>query len=196
MSMRNRRAFTLLELIVVVAIISALIGILVPALSSARNKSKMTACANCLRQVGLAMRGYLSDNGDVFPYASFMPSVGPFPVAGETPIYIADVLAPYSGGAQKIFQCPQDVDGSDRPAPNTGKTYFQSEKTSYDYRNRLGGINIKAAVDRRRQSEFAVHLGENAIWLLRDFDNFHNSAGNQGSRRYVYYDGHVSDFEE
>jgi len=59
---RNRRnAFTLVELLVVIAIIAALLGVLIPALSSARETAKRTVCASSLKQLGLASAAYANE---------------------------------------------------------------------------------------------------------------------------------------
>ena len=65
--MKNRRAFTLVELLVVISIIALLVSILLPALNRARYQAKKVLCMSNMRQWGLASSTYASDYEGWFP---------------------------------------------------------------------------------------------------------------------------------
>jgi len=72
--MSRCRGFTLIELLVVIAIIGIIAAILFPAFAQAREKARQTTCVSNLKQQGLAMMQYLSDNDSTFPGANIKDS--------------------------------------------------------------------------------------------------------------------------
>ncbi len=110
---RFRRAFTLVELLVVISIIALLMGLLLPALSKVRRQAKSTVCKNNLRQMGLATMLYVEDNGDRLPYAwgvshnantnNFQTLLIPYVLKDR---FNADQNTRNSDFAKNVFRCP------------------------------------------------------------------------------------------
>jgi prepilin-type N-terminal cleavage/methylation domain-containing protein/prepilin-type processing-associated H-X9-DG protein len=74
--MKMGNSFTLIELLIVIAIIAILASMLLPALRKARVTAHKIACAGNLRQIGLAMNSYAGDYQGMFPPASPDTSAG------------------------------------------------------------------------------------------------------------------------
>jgi len=72
-----RRAFTLVELLVVIGIIAVLIGILLPALGRARQSAATVACSSNMRQVYLAARNYATEYKDSLPWGMIFNKSNP-----------------------------------------------------------------------------------------------------------------------
>lgn len=64
---RSGRAFTLVELLVVVAIISLLAALLIPSVLSGKRRAVQMQCMNCMKQVGQAIQMYVNDHEDYLP---------------------------------------------------------------------------------------------------------------------------------
>jgi prepilin-type N-terminal cleavage/methylation domain-containing protein len=108
-SMKKAAAFTLVELLIVIAMIGIVAGLLLPALNQAKEKVKRTACASNLKQVNLATRLYADDNGDSLPV---LPNPNPYP--NGVGAYYKQLVKGYVGltgpasPEEKGFVCPAD----------------------------------------------------------------------------------------
>ncbi len=168
----DRQAFTLGELLLVVAIIAVLASLLLPALSRARAKAWRARCVSNLHQLGLAVELYAQANRHYLPVAAMQPTVNTnFPaIAGLLAAYVAQQRA-------GVFQCPADRDPTDN-----GLTFVAAEGSSYSWNSLLNGRFI----DRTQ-----ISVGVISLWppIMGDYEPFHGASDN--GRNYLYPDGRV-----
>ena len=107
--MKNRaanqvRAFSLVELLVVIAVIAILAAILLPVLSNAKARGQRTTCLNNLKQINLGIRLYADENGDETPNLGILTFIS----YREAIKGYAGLTGPSSSN-DLIFTCPADI---------------------------------------------------------------------------------------
>lgn len=214
----SQSAFTLIELLVVIAIIAILAAILLPALNSARERSRSAACQNNLKQIATFAGMYVDDNEEYFSPSECMDHNG----------FVAK-LTPYTGIDYKkasnsakdagIFLCPSDINRISWTATSTstvgkvcwsyGKNYYTNSLDSLtpniDIKNYADG---KGAVklSQLRQPSKTMHLTDmmrdnlNACSFANDIRPFNagDTRGHEVDLRHnngavvAWHDGHVT----
>jgi prepilin-type N-terminal cleavage/methylation domain-containing protein/prepilin-type processing-associated H-X9-DG protein len=105
-AMRQKdRAFTLVELLVVIGIIAVLIALLLPAVNRSREQANQVACLSNLRQLSMAMILYCQDNDGWFPRAAPYAAAGQ-PESPQDYIWWQQDAKPYAVPDRDIFQSP------------------------------------------------------------------------------------------
>jgi prepilin-type N-terminal cleavage/methylation domain-containing protein len=203
-----RPGFSLIELLVTIAIIAVLIGILLPTLPLARDAARRVACRATLRGIGQGVELYKNDHRAVFPVARYMPQpwlridaadFGLPPEAFEEfDASLPDRMANYLDGGADLWKCPGDFDvfavewADDQGNPRIGGT-------SYTYISGLGGRRLE-------ESFFYERLGLDAtkIPVIYDFDGntYETEDGRlipvdffHATRSLLFADGHAGAYE-
>jgi prepilin-type N-terminal cleavage/methylation domain-containing protein/prepilin-type processing-associated H-X9-DG protein len=175
--------FTLVELLVVIAIVGILLALLMPAVQAARESARKTQCMSNLRQIGIALDQYVDAQGSrgKFPDAAMMPRSFP----GDPPRRsIFEVLGDRVERNRELFHCPSDRQymGDD------GTSYFEREGLSYEY---PASKLAKKTREQVRKSRSGDDRSSTIVWIVYDYESVHGPEGEDGSRNFLYLDGHV-----
>ena len=147
----KRTALTLVEILVVIAVIGVLVALLLPAVQAAREAARRTECTSHLHQIGLAVQAYYDANrGNFFLHHPFDADVISDAGLSESfaEIYWEDKLMPYNGGTQEaneqlaheglwvaseqIYRCADDLSvRAPYIDPTTGQVDGIVNRTSY-----------------------------------------------------------------
>jgi prepilin-type N-terminal cleavage/methylation domain-containing protein/prepilin-type processing-associated H-X9-DG protein len=168
--------FTLVELLVVIAVIATLAGLMLPALARARSKANDAVCVGNLKQFAVAVRTFADENDGNLPTAEQLPTA---PVDPKKPLpRICDVLAAQFGyntnslpQTKTVFRCPSDQ-----------AKRFEENGSSYEWNSVYNG----RPVENPRRSSNPVSEAP----LMYDYENFHQGSA-IGSKNVLFADGHV-----
>lgn len=133
--LHNKQAFTLIELLLVIGIITILAGLLLPTLARSKGRAKDTTCINNLRQIGMAGKMLWDDNGGRMRYISGgADAVGcwilkyGYATNRTTYSYLKD---------SQVWRCPEDQGRADCPPigcpPELKPTAWDNRGFSYEY---------------------------------------------------------------
>jgi len=205
---RKNRAFTLVELLTVIAVIAVLAAILFPVFATVRGKAREITCVSNLRQIGTAVSMYAQDFDGLYPYGvdpadKFTPQIwAGFPAfQAEIPniAYVHEVLQPYCK-SKEIFHCASDfgfdtedftgllIDPGGNP-PNANPSSFKKFGTSYYYRTEIA---FRHAGDQsfQRPSELNVLFDGAGKWHggLLPWDRRYNTLFGDGHTKSLTFD--------
>jgi len=165
-------AFTLVELLAVIAIIGIRLALLLPAVMHSRANAARMQCQSQLRQLGLGLENYMTALGNraKYPNAAILPSVTPnLPSIGT-------VLGRFIEENQAVLRCPAD------------EKYFPTEGLSYEYANSTLANKTRAAV---LQTTTGQQLKPSVVQAAYDFNDFHGPTGSTTARNILFLDCHV-----
>lgn len=163
-------AFSLVELLVTIAIISVLAALLLPALGKAKETGRSTVCQGNLHQIGIALQLYVSENRNIMP-TMYDQSAG---TNFQTNLATINTVLSNQLGSQLVLDCPSDT-----------VQVFQQTGSSYSWNNLLNGQNA----DQLRIMGNSYALTK--IPVVLDKEGFHAALGSGHAVNYLYADGHI-----
>lgn len=127
------RAFTLIEILVVVAIIALLAAIIFPVFTRSRETARAIACVSNLKQIGLGLMQYSEDYNGFHPVAGAAIGWDEIDSATQNHSWMQQMQAYVKN--QQIFQCPSDGDSK--------YSYFLSARVAYLEAGEFAAMNLK-----------------------------------------------------
>ncbi len=146
----RRRAFTLVELLVVVAIIALLISILVPALQSARAVARSVVCMSNLKNVGLAGQMYFNENNGKWPHHLWWK-----PDRSDTLGTYLGLNTDNDDGSNTVLSCPQCQITHPNKRWDFNRNYSINYHCSSDFVKYFPNVYYQAAHEVDHASEMA-----------------------------------------
>jgi len=186
--------FTLVELLIVIAIIAILAALLLPALASAHRKAQTVQCLNNLRQIGQTTYMYASDNDDHLPFAWYDdpdPSGNNF-FALLTPLIYSSDFDGYGDFELKLYSCPtranEPLVGSNPMRVSYGMNAFNSVDFPNPQTRRLGSASAAASTT-LLLADISFKYNHPPIQTLEP-----SQVGYKHSKRanIIFFDGHAS----
>jgi len=198
--MRQSRSggFTLVEMLVVVAIIAILASIMFPVFSRARAAARKTACSSNLRQIGTAFELYVSDNDECFPFAyRDCPAITSPPNLNAGRLLWPEAIQPYCKNTD-LFTCPEVPQMTFGPAPAPGLDGGSYGMNGFTASGRfIGAFEDPAAtvlaMDSSRQAPTARNEGrtDGVALLMPGFAWNDISVRHQRRSNVLFMDGHI-----
>jgi prepilin-type N-terminal cleavage/methylation domain-containing protein/prepilin-type processing-associated H-X9-DG protein len=150
------RAFTLVELLIVIAVIAILAALLLPVLGKAKQTAGTASCANNARQIGIAMRMYGDDNNEILPSAH-----NSIPWSSTNPVPWMRALYDYYKSTN-VLCCPEMA----HCYSNSPYNYFMGSRAAYLMANRqFTNLDLK-----KIQLPSAYILSGDANWPFYVYD--------------------------
>jgi prepilin-type N-terminal cleavage/methylation domain-containing protein/prepilin-type processing-associated H-X9-DG protein len=108
-SNQRNHALTLVEVLVVVAILVVIAAIFLPVLAATNRKSSRLGCVNCLKEIGLAYRVWEGDNGDKYPMGISVTNGGSMEMVATGNVVQIFLVMSNELSTPRILHCPEDM---------------------------------------------------------------------------------------